>query len=203
MTVAPLPEVDALAADLADALRAATTEGDRVEYLGGEGVEPCHVADLFHHAANLFRAAPWKGLGDPDLIRVDVPHLERTGLCVSVIGVAEEALGWIAFDSIAEYKRFASNAERGTPVAAGALALTYMQASEVPEIAEEARDLREFKTSARAADLPTLGHLPWFDNDEISIDTRRASGHGQRAVSRFRRGGEAVGNGWKHTCVLK
>ncbi|MEJ2089221.1 MAG: DUF2384 domain-containing protein [Gammaproteobacteria bacterium] len=79
-------------------------------YLAG-GVSADAVATLFDVAAALYHLAPWQFLDDDQLIEVDIPELDVSGACLSIIGALGESLGILLFDSIAGFERMLDASE--------------------------------------------------------------------------------------------
>lgn len=65
--------------------------------------ERAAVAQLIPAAARVFLAQPWSTLWDADVLRLDVPELDVSGWCVSVIGRLRQSFGLILFRSREDY----------------------------------------------------------------------------------------------------
>jgi hypothetical protein len=117
ITLAPTPEVDALAERFVDDVLSPPAGGDGARgpsYLSGGWIEPALAGGFFEAAARLYRAAPWTIVpSDSDLICIDIPSLGAEGLCVSVIGQMCESFGLVVFVSRDDFERFADVAQRG------------------------------------------------------------------------------------------
>ncbi len=72
----------------------------------GDGIVPSLVKKLFSKAARFYRAAPWDLVDDDQVVGVDIPELGVKGHCLSIIGSAGEAFGFLLFSSFDEYERF-------------------------------------------------------------------------------------------------
>ncbi|MCP5043788.1 MAG: hypothetical protein GY944_22395, partial [bacterium] len=114
VTVAPTPELDALFEEMIAAL---PTDEQELSYLAGHGATPQLLADCFEAAARLFETAPWEGIEDDQVLRLDIPSLDVEGACVSVIGNLGEYCGVLVFPSEEGYEAFLEAAQEG--VAAG------------------------------------------------------------------------------------
>ncbi|MGZ8866975.1 MAG: hypothetical protein ACXW2P_01430 [Thermoanaerobaculia bacterium] len=80
-------------------------EEELPSYLAGE-VEPEVVSRFFTAAAALFRAAPWKGVTEDQVVRIDIPRLGIDGSCLSVIGHAGQSFGFLLFRSLDDFDDF-------------------------------------------------------------------------------------------------
>jgi hypothetical protein len=106
VVVGPVPELDAVFADLVQSMPARLDP--LPTYLGDGAISPAIVASLFSAASVLFRTAPWRHVGEEQVLRVDIPDLQVEAACLSVIGGAGESLGLLLFRSIDAYATFAS-----------------------------------------------------------------------------------------------
>jgi hypothetical protein len=102
ITVAPVPELDAVFAKLIEA-----TAGDaQASYLDGGNIPVEVVAEFFEASQSLFNAAPWSLVLEHQLVGVDIPKLKIKSACVSVIGNAGESSGLLLFRSVNDYVAF-------------------------------------------------------------------------------------------------
>src|SRR3954447_7979172 len=109
ITVAPVPELDAVFADLIEA-----TAGEaKPSYLGGGTIPVEVVAEFFEAARSLYEAAPWLLVLEHQLVGVDIPKLKIKGACISVIGNAGESSGLLLFRSVADYLAFGGRRPMG------------------------------------------------------------------------------------------
>jgi len=133
VVVAPTPELN----DVLEHMQAGMS-GDEVDqsYFEEGRVSVETVADLFVAAELLYRVAPWKTMGDEQIVRVDIPRLGIEGACLSVIGALEESIGLLLFPSLAGFDAFASSAEdrKPGPVDLGStvLSLTFERGADLP-----------------------------------------------------------------------
>ena len=104
VVVAPTPELDTVM----DMLMARLDGDDDLDEDGAfaDDVSPEAMGDLFRAAHALYSIAPWKTIGDHQLIRLDVPDLGIHNSCISIMGNAEEVHGFVIFPSIEAYDRF-------------------------------------------------------------------------------------------------
>jgi hypothetical protein len=103
ITVAPVPELDAVFAELVEA-----TAGEaKPSYLGAGTIPTEVVAEFFAAARSLYEAAPWTLVMEHQVVGVDIPKLKMKGACISVIGYAGESSGLLLFRSLADYVAFA------------------------------------------------------------------------------------------------
>jgi hypothetical protein len=116
ITVAPVPELDAAFAEMSAMTGGAVEPG----YLHG-GIPEEAVAEFFVAAQSLFKAAPWRAVGEHQIVGVDIPRLKVKGACLSVIGANDESYGILLFRSVEDYlafgKRPAKGGRRKDPVA--------------------------------------------------------------------------------------
>ncbi|HUP59664.1 MAG TPA: SEC-C domain-containing protein [Thermoanaerobaculia bacterium] len=112
VVVAAVPELDSAFEQLAMQMEQTMVEPS---YLGDGDIPPDAVRELFQAASLLFRSAPWRHMSDQQVLRVDIPHFEIDGACLSVIGAGGDSFGLLLFDSILEYESFVLAAERGGP----------------------------------------------------------------------------------------
>jgi hypothetical protein len=111
ITLAPTPEIDALAERFVEDVLSPSSGSDSAHgpsYLSGGRIDPALAGAFFTAAARLYRAEPWTIVpSDSDLIRVDSPSLGAEGLRVSVIGQMRESFGLAVFASRDDFERFA------------------------------------------------------------------------------------------------
>jgi len=118
--VAPVPEVDAVFAELTEA-----TAGQEPTptYLGDGDIQPAVVKDFFSAAVLLFRAAPWRHVQEYQVLRVDIPRFDIADACLSVIGSFRESEGILLFRSIADYLVFGSTVIKPNRTGTGGIAM--------------------------------------------------------------------------------
>lgn len=132
IVVAPVPELDAAFADLAEHMAGNETEPS---YLGGGEISPAIIEELFSAASLLFNTAPWRHMVDQQAVRVDIPHFGIDGAALSVIGNAGESFGLLLFSSIDDYLSFGNaNAPRAARSDGGLAlrSLSFDRKKEVP-----------------------------------------------------------------------
>lgn len=124
ITVGPLPELDALVADLmadlvahllADlpphlAAKTGATDDPRSYFEGGR-VSGRAVEALFRAAASVYESAPWEVAWDDQVLRLDIPALGVAGACVSILGAAGECYGLLILPSLAAFEALVERAE--------------------------------------------------------------------------------------------
>jgi hypothetical protein len=126
VTIAATPELDQLADTMFESMRSGTGPGtddadaaeETASYFENGRVSTEAVADLFAAAELLHRVAPWETADDQQVLRLDIPHLEVEGACVSIIGALGDSLGLLIFPSLAGFEAFlevASNARPDSP----------------------------------------------------------------------------------------
>ncbi len=109
VTVAPTPELQFLAEDLARSF-GARGAGEGVTWLESGRVPATVVERLFRAAAALWREAPWKVADDAHVLGVDVPALGVEGACLSIIGGLGEHFGFVLFESLEAFEAFVASA---------------------------------------------------------------------------------------------
>src|SRR5260221_13203753 len=132
VVVAPVPELDAVFADLTASIAGSQPVAT---YLADGTIAPGVVADLFSAASRFFRAAPWRYMSDQQIVRVDIPALQVEETCLSVIGAAGESFGFLLFRSVEAYESFVSSpAESGIEEIprAGLLSLSFDRKKDLP-----------------------------------------------------------------------
>jgi hypothetical protein len=115
--VGPVPELDAALADMRQAF--AQAGGVERSYLEAGSVSADATAGMFHAAAALWRVAPWRFVSDDQVLAVDVPALDVSGACLSVMGGLGESFGFVLFESFAGYERFVDAQAGETPDMSG------------------------------------------------------------------------------------
>jgi hypothetical protein len=135
VVIAPTPELDAVAEAMEGAAR--DDEGEEQSYFDGGRGSVEAVSELFRAAELVYRMAPWKTMDEQQLVRIDVPRLDVSGACLSVIGAAGESFGLILFPSLDAFDTFAStvHASDGRPIDFGTtvLSLTFERGADLPE----------------------------------------------------------------------
>jgi hypothetical protein len=109
VTVAPVPELDRVFADLTEA----TGRDAPPSYLNGGTINAEVVAEFFEAAQSLYYAAPWSVVQEHQLVGVDIPKLKVKGACVSIIGGVGESSGLLLFRSIDDYLAFGARRAKG------------------------------------------------------------------------------------------
>jgi hypothetical protein len=153
IAVAPTPELDAVMQDMAGAL--AKVPGDEPEsYFESGRVSPGVVADLFKAAHLLYTLAPWKRADDSQVLRVDIPRLDVSAACLSIIGALGESVGILLFPSLDGFDAFLAAAERGDrgriDLGGTVLSLTFERGAEIP--AAMRREVAEHQWPVAGAD---------------------------------------------------
>jgi hypothetical protein len=133
VVVAPTPELN----EVLEHMKAGMS-GDEVDqsYLEEGRVSVETVAELFHTAELLYRIAPWKTMGNDQVVRVDIPRFGIEGACLSVIGALEESIGLLLFPSLEAFESFASSGQvrKTGPVDLGTmiLSLSFERGADMP-----------------------------------------------------------------------
>lgn len=108
IVVAPTPELDGVAASLAEFVAAGPPDPGWL----GEGLSADAVAAFFDAMAALWKAAPWTSVpGDDALFAIDVEALGVHGAVAVVIGQMGESFGVLLFDSADDRDRYATLGE--------------------------------------------------------------------------------------------
>lgn len=105
VVTAPVPELDEIFAEFSESM---DSSGPEPSYLLGGEISPAVIERLFSAAASYYRVAPWRWMGDTQLVRADIPQVGIEGGCLSVIGAAGESFGLLLFQSIDVYREFAA-----------------------------------------------------------------------------------------------
>jgi len=120
----PTPEIDHLVASMSE-----HTSEDAPSYLSA-GVGPDAIAKLFHAAASLFRAEPWKIVpSDDSLFAVTIESMGVRGAALSIIGQLGESFGFLLFAGLADFDAFLAAADAARH---GDLALNFERGGELP-----------------------------------------------------------------------
>jgi hypothetical protein len=109
VTVAPVPELDAVFRGLAEQ----TAAGFQPTYLDGGTIPVDVVSEFFEAAQALFCAAPWTVIKDHQLVGVDIPKLKVKGACLSVAGNERECSALLLFRSLEDYLSFGTRRAKG------------------------------------------------------------------------------------------
>jgi hypothetical protein len=109
VTVAPVPELDRVFADLTEK----TARDAAPSYLDGGTIPEEVVAEFFDAAQSLYHAKPWSVIEEHQLVGVDIPRLKVKGACLSVIGGVGESSGLLLFRSIDDYLAFGYRRAKG------------------------------------------------------------------------------------------
>jgi hypothetical protein len=136
LVTGPTPELDAIAAEIAEA------EDEMISYLGaGAGEEA--VAEFFRAAARLYRTQPWKTISSEDLIGVTIEELSIADEAVVVIGPSRTTKGgWLLAsdpEELDDYVEALEREEAGEAVTFPPIEMmVYEQRTDLlPELAEE------------------------------------------------------------------
>jgi hypothetical protein len=136
LVTGPTPELDAIAAEIAEA------EDEMISYLGaGAGEEA--VAEFFRAAARLYRTQPWKTISSEDLIGVTIEELSIADEAVVVIGPSRTTKGgWLLAsdpEELDDYVEALEREEAGEEVTFPPIEMmVYEQRADLlPELAEE------------------------------------------------------------------
>lgn len=146
--VAPTPELDEVVGELEKALRSG---GMEASYFDDGRLSEATLAKIFRAARDLFRRAPWKTAFDSHVLRLDVPELGVDGACLSILGALGETLGFVLFDSFADYEAFTEATaareeameDQDRDFGAPWRILTYESASDIPE--QMRREVKEHR----------------------------------------------------------
>jgi tetratricopeptide (TPR) repeat protein len=108
----PIEVADALAAVTAfvQALAHAASDTPVPAALDAPGVTPARLAAFADAAKSFFDAAPWRHLGDGDLIEVEAPKAGRGLSLLGVMGNAGQQFGLGFFSSVAQYQAILDSA---------------------------------------------------------------------------------------------
>jgi hypothetical protein len=107
VVTAPTPELE----DVLEMLgRNFLHVADDVSYFEDGRISPEAIEGFFKASEVFWRTAPWRMLGDGDVLRLDIPWLEVKGACVSIIGALGEAYGFLLFPSFAAHAAFSEQA---------------------------------------------------------------------------------------------
>ena len=112
VVVAPTPEV----LDVLEFMMEHPPDEDTIiapSYLQDGRVSADSVDLLFQVGRRLKKVAPWKSMGDAQLIRVDIPGYGVEAACLSIIGALRESIGLLLFPSLEGYRNFVEAAHRG------------------------------------------------------------------------------------------
>jgi hypothetical protein len=102
---APTPEIDG-AVDSFEAFTARTRGGRGREPAWADGAAADAKARFYVAAEHFEQARPWESASDGHVLAIDVPSMDWTGACVSILGNAEETFGLLLLRSLADYVRF-------------------------------------------------------------------------------------------------
>ncbi|MFN2428141.1 MAG: YecA family protein [Candidatus Binatia bacterium] len=134
--VAPVPEIARVVGQMSGHM---ATAGPELGWLTDGRIARDDLGALFQAARTLYLLAPWRTIGDTNVVRVDVPALGVDGACLSFIGQLGETLGFLLFASIDDFDDFIGAAleidaggEAPIEIAAGCLSLTYERVAGLP-----------------------------------------------------------------------
>lgn len=162
---APTPEVDEALASLREHMESRPDEEE--SFLAG-GNSAAAMGAMFSAAAALYRAKPWKVVpGDGCLFSVSADALSLHGAVVSVIGQLGQSLGFVVFENLDAFLRYAEAAHamsRGEePSIPAHFSLSFERGAEVsPPMRKEIETYR-WEVAAAAA-------YPWLaavDSDMV------------------------------------
>jgi tetratricopeptide (TPR) repeat protein len=109
VTVVPaLPDVEALVSRMAEDLQGAPAAPGA---LAGRGVTVERVRAFAEAARDFYQAAPWRHLGDADLVRVEAPAMPRGLGYGIVLGAAGLTFGLAFFPSVRAYEALETQAD--------------------------------------------------------------------------------------------
>lgn len=114
--VGSVPELGAIAQSMFQRTQTGEVDDEPppdMSYLEGGRVSAWAVAQLFEVASKLYESAPWKRWDDDDVVNLDIPALEISGACISVIGALGESEGFLVFPSRIAFEGFLQVAEQG------------------------------------------------------------------------------------------
>ncbi len=137
VTVSPTPELHELVRMMSEHIDE-RDDGEPASYFEGGRVSPATVEALFRAASLLFRIAPWKFMGDNQVVRVDIPKLGVHGACLSVIGALGEHLGIVLFPSLAGWEAFCEvdhpqHQRDPVDLGTGYLSLSFERGADLPD----------------------------------------------------------------------
>jgi len=174
VVIGPTPEVDQLAGALIQAwVDFETAAAIPASYLAGGAVPADTVERLFLAAGELYEIAPWDGLDDASILRLDIPGYHVHGAVVSILGAARAVTGFAIFPSLAAYEQFedavAKRLAGGTPRPPdGEPRVLEFTFSTEDEISEESR----LEVEANDWLLPAPGVYPAFQARTQNGDLR-------------------------------
>lgn len=159
VTVAPTPEIERFIEFMGETMPGASPQLAAFRTVLRERRES--VLRLLPAMAQLFRAAPWSRLWDSEIVQLDIPELDVSRACVSVMGRAKQSWGLVLFGSADEYHALRDVSEArddGPPVDLGAeaLSLSYSAASELPSLIR--REIVDLGWDLKALDVYPM----WF-----------------------------------------
>ncbi len=169
VVVAPTPEID----DALESLRSAmAADPDDESYLGGGAIAPSVVADLFTAAEILWVTAPWRTADDEQVLRIDMPALNVSGWCLSIIGALGEQRGILLFESYAAFATFlraGTSAKSKRPdLGSRILSLSFERGADLPD-----RMRREAARHGwRIAGPDAYPRPQYWDRDVIGVPLR-------------------------------
>ena len=104
VVVALTPEIDA-ALDHLEAFTEARGGGERQHDWSDDAADAAR-AGFYAAAARFEEQRPWELASDGHVLAVDVPELQRTGACASILGQAGESFGLLLLRSVDDYCTF-------------------------------------------------------------------------------------------------
>jgi hypothetical protein len=144
VAVGSVPELDALVAELGRGLPTTIDAPFAADDVGDDVLRRFVAAAWAFH-----RAAPWKTIGDHQVVELAVPALGVDGACVSVIGGMGENFGLLVFSSLDALDAFGESASSARPtVEEDIVALQLEPADEWP---------RSFRQRVAALGWPVAG----------------------------------------------
>lgn len=114
VVVAPTPDIERLASDLADSMRGQGGPNGELPDIGylEQGVSKDAMQRLFVAAKELYAHQPWHVFSETGVLCVDCEALGLDCACLSVIGAVGESMSMLLFASIDDYEAFCDSAER-------------------------------------------------------------------------------------------
>lgn len=168
---------DRAARDLGESL----SRGSEASYLAGEGVEPADVAAFFEAAADYYRAAPWRLLGDDEPVELAWSGREGPVWAV-VLGGAETTYGLALYLSGRELAAIYAKSEVEALARAEAIAVTFEGEGTLPPRMREERRRHRWPVAGPAA-YPVPLHSSGSDVVPVTRDDLALLALALRAVA--------------------
>ncbi len=142
-------------------------------YLQGGLVPPEAIAELFRAARILSAMAPWKSIGDQQVMRLDIPALDVRGAVISIIGREDPQAGFVIFPDKegleAMLQKFDDNDGDMSAPETSMLSLMFMRLGELPEPSRQ--EIKRFGWSDKQARYPWV-ELRERDGSLVPVDRR-------------------------------